>query len=280
MDRAESRLVAEQHAKAAGGGPVLSIPLPGGGLKDRDERPWADRIIDRLLSRRRRFDFLEGMLTYSFPSQYPLTRRRTNLTNVMLAKYEELAEVGPMYFEGKEGADELYESYIWLRAISDQVVQRHTTAEWLLLSRRVLFAPFDGYRFPPRPFVESVLRRSRTRSPSKPLRNLHKRKLRVSPSTLEDVHDLFLVTTAMWHIGQSYRTLCKGLVVTISHPITYVGVSYATDPQVVSAIALFEERQAAPTRQRFRTRAGIEGPKFASRPSYGQTVKRSRLGAP
>ena len=64
--------------------------MPGPALgRTRDRRPLVERAIDRALSRRRRFDFLEGMLTSAFPGPSVLAIRRTNLTNVMLAKYEE-----------------------------------------------------------------------------------------------------------------------------------------------------------------------------------------------
>lgn len=203
--------------------------------------PLAERLIFWFLSRRRRVEFLEPLLATAFRSPDVFAKRHTNLKPAMMAKFDEMSDVGPMYFERKDGAEELYELFLWLRSLADQVVQRHSTAEWLLLVRRTFLAPLDAVAMPPAWFVEAFLRRARMPTLNS---RLVKRSFRVSPRTLEDVHDLLMTTTAMWHVGQGFRSVSKGSIVTIVDPITYFGVGVPVDQAVHAAISLFDARRA------------------------------------
>jgi hypothetical protein len=219
--------------------------------------------VFRILSRRRRLELLEPVLANAFRNTDAFVKRSTNLKIAIMAKYLEMSEVGPMCFAGRDGAEELYELFTWLRSLADQVVQRRSTAEWLLLVRRTFLAPFDANAMPPRWFVESFLRRSR-----RPTLNprLIGRMLRASPSTLEDVHDLLMTTTAMWHVGQEFRTVSKGMVVTIIDPVTFFGVAVPTDRVVQRAIVLFESRRQRWHETRIGTplsKPGVIGRRFA-----------------
>jgi hypothetical protein len=180
------------------------------------------------------------MLATAFRSPDAFAKRRTNLKLAVMAKFNEMSDVGPMYFGGQDGAEELYELFVWLRSLADQVVQRHSAAEWLLLVRRTFLAPFDAVAMPPSWFVEAFVHRSRfpTVRPG-----LIKRSFRVSPSTLEDMHDLLMTTTAMWHVGQGFRSVSKGAIVTIVDPYTFFGVGLPVDRAVQRAIAMFDARR-------------------------------------
>jgi hypothetical protein len=198
-----------------------------------------ERQFIKVLSRRRRLEVLEPLLAENFRDLTVFERRRTNIVSVLIAKYEELTEVGPMFFYGKDGGEELYELFVWLRDLADQVVQRHSAAEWLLLVRRCFLSPFDAETLPPRWFIEPFLRRSRT---TEPRSRLDGRVLRGTPQLFEDLHDLLLVTTAMWNVGRAFRTLSKGLVVTLGNATLFVGGAIPTNATVASAIGLYEAR--------------------------------------
>ena len=62
------------------------------------------------------------------------------------------------------------------------------------------------------------------------------------------MHDLLLITAAMWQVGRAFRTAVKGLVVMIARGPTFVGAAALTDVGVADAIQLFELRK----NQRFR----------------------------
>lgn len=237
------------------GGAFLAVPVPQSKRRRRRETdiPLSsdERQMIKALCRRRRLEVLEPILAGAFATPGNLARRRTNLTNVMLAKYQELSDVGPMFFHGKDGAEELYELFEWLREIADQVVQRHSVAEWLLLVRRAFLAPLDGQAMAPSWFMESFLRRSRTPT-TRP--QLIRRTYRVSPRTLEDVHDLLMITTAMWYVGQGFRSVSKGLMVSIAQPVTFFCVGIPTDPVVARCIAFYEARHG------YLRRSDIGGP--------------------
>ncbi len=143
MTRAESRVAALEAARAAGSEEPHSagvmITRPGASDERSKHRSNAERVAIRLLSQRRRLELLEPLLAMAFRSPDAFVQRRTNLKLAVLAKYSEMNEIGPMYFQGKDGAEELYELFLWFRSLADQVVQRRSTAEWLLLIRRTHF---------------------------------------------------------------------------------------------------------------------------------------------
>jgi hypothetical protein len=267
MTKAESRVAAMEAARAAESREPTSagvmIARPGAFDERSKHRTNAERVVIRLLSQRRRFELLEPLLATAFRSPDAFVQRRTNLKLAVLAKYSEMNEIGPMYFQGKDGAEELYELFLWFRSLADQVVQRHSTAEWLLLIRRTFLAPLDSVAMPPAWFVESILRRSRTPTTKS---DLVGRTFHVSPRILEDVHDLLMTTTAMWYLGQSFRTVSKGIVISIIDPSTFFGVGFPTGQTARAAIALFDAR-----RERWRDSSagiplpsvGVHGRKFA-----------------
>jgi hypothetical protein len=216
-----------------------------------------------LLSRRRRLELIEPILAANFSNPEVLWRRETNLSKVLRAKYVRMALVGPMYFHGKEGAEELYETFTWARELADQVTQRRSSAEWLLLLRRAFLAHLDANAMAPAWFIEAFVRRSQA---SITYRQLIDRAWRISPRVLEDVHDLILATTAMWNIGRAFRTLSKGLVVSVDNPVTFYPVAHSTDAGIVGALGLFEHRAALWHRSgvgRPLRRAGVFGNAFA-----------------
>jgi len=245
MTRAESRLAAQAAANSAGfeNLPTLQVAPTGQRplVATTPSPPIVDRLVFWSLSRRRRVEFLEPILATAFRSPDAFVKRRTNLKLVMMAKFDEMSDSGPMYFEGQDGAEELYGLFLWLRSLADQVVQRHSTAEWLLLVRRTFLAPLDAVAMPPAWFVEAFLRRARLPTLKS---SLAKRAFRVSPRVLEDVHDLLMTTTAMWHVGQGFRSVTKGSIVTVVDPITFFGVGIPVDQAVEGAISLFDARRA------------------------------------
>ena len=168
-------------------------------------------------------------------------RRVTELSRTLLEKYDSLAVEGPMYFSGKEGAIELREIFEELRVLATRVVQRRSATEWLLLVRRAFIAPFDGVSLAPDWFIESFLRRSTKANQDD---RFYRRRLRVNPTDLEDLHDLIMVTSAMWQVGRAFRTVVKGLVVTIARGPLFVGISAPTDSEIVEGISLFEGRRS------------------------------------
>jgi hypothetical protein len=268
MDRTESRLAAQAAARSVGFEETLAIqPAPNSQQSHptKAERPpLPERMVFWLLSRRRRLEVLEPILATAFRSTAAFVRRQTNLKLAVMAKFDEMNDIGPMYFQGQEGAEELYDLYLWLRSLADQVVQRHSTAEWLLLVRRTFLAPLDGRSMPPRWFVESFLRRSRlpTHDP-----RLIGRVLRVSPRTLEDVHDLLMTTTAMWYVGQGFRSVSKGATITIFDPFTFFGVAIPVDRAITGAISLFDSRRERWPGSSMGTplsSAGVYGRRFAA----------------
>jgi hypothetical protein len=222
-----------------------------------------ERQFVKVLSRRRRLEVLEPLLAENFRDLTVFERRRTNIVSVLIAKYEEMTEIGPMFFHGKDGGEELYELFVWLRELADQVVQRHSAAEWLLLVRRCFLSPFDAEALPPQWFIEPFLRRSQT---TEPRSRLNRRVLRGTPQLFEDLHDLLLVTTAMWNVGRAFRTLSKGLVVTLGNAVLFVGGAIPTDAKVASAIGLYEARMTQwPVSRLGRSLqgVGVQGRQFA-----------------
>ncbi len=75
-----------------------------------------------------------------------------------------------------------------------------------------------------------------------------------------------MTTTAMWYLGQSFRTVSKGIVISIIDPATFFGVGFPTDQTARAAIVLFDAR-----RERWRVSSagtplssvGVHGRKFA-----------------
>lgn len=279
MTRSEGRERAQRMAKEVGSGdPFLVMPKPQrrGRYRRKHDVSEEERLFFKYLSRRRRLEVLEPLVAENFRDLTVFIKRRTNITNVLISKYEELSLIGPMYFEGREGAEELYELFDWLRGVADQIVQRHSSADWLLLLRRAFMSPLNTTEMPPRWFLESFLRRSR-RPPSGD--RLVGRAFRASPRTLEDIHDVLMVTTAMWNVGQAFRTLSKGLVVTLGHPVIYVALAIPTDKAVVAAIGMYEARMTLwpnSTVGRPVRSVGVHGRRFA--PEGGESKSGGAIG--
>src|ERR1035437_3742355 len=242
--RRQARLASEQRAQAVGvSGEFLHLPakrIPRAEGKESSRLPIKYRLVNRMLSRRRRFELFELVICSNFRSETVFLLKATDLTRTLMSKYDSMKAEGPMYFSGKEGAVELRELFEELRDIATSVVQRRSSTQWLLMLRRAFIAPFDGVSMAPDWFIESFIRRSST--PNQDQR-LYGRRHKSNPSDLKDLHDLIMVTSAMWHVGRAFRTVVKGLVVTIARSPLFVGATAQTDPQVVDAISLFETRR-------------------------------------
>ena len=248
-DRRSARVDSEKRAHQVGvSGDFLHVPTRANreNANGRTGRmPKEFRSVNRRLSRRRKFEFLEPLLCFNFRNATVFLRKRTDLTEELILKYDSLREDGPMYFSGKEGAIELRVLFEDLRITATKILQRRSTVEWLLMIRRTFIAQFDGESMAPEWFVESFIRRSTKTNVST---KFYGRRFRTSPSDLKDLHDLLLITAAMWQVGRAFRTVVKGLVVTIARGPTYVGAAAMTDPKVAEAIEAFESRKG----QRFR----------------------------
>lgn len=242
MSREEARLRARELVKQSPATCGLLATFGPATVPSRvARRPPAERVVGYLLSRGRRLEILEPLLATNFKSDDVLCRRQTNLSKVLWAQFMRMADLGPLFFFDREGAEELYELFTWARGVADGVVQRHSSAEWLLLLRRAFLAPADGNRMAPSWFTEAFIRRSVAPTTHA---GLIGRTWRASPRTLEDVHDLLLITTVMWNVGRAFRTLSKGLVVSFTRPPTFYPVAFQNDEVVWNAIAMLEHRQA------------------------------------
>ncbi len=243
MSRQEARLRAFELAEPVLGDAGMPAVLGPSGHRDGmlPRQPAAERLAAHLLTRGRRHEVLEPILAANFKDPQVMWRRETNLSKVLRAQFVRMADIGPLFFFAQDGAEELFELFTWARGVADGVVQRHSAAEWLLLLRRAFLTPADGNAMAPSWFTEAFIRRSvhPTRRPG-----LVGRSWRASPRTLEDLHDLLLITTMMWNVGRAFRTLSKGLVVSFTNPDTFYPLGVNTDHAILNAIAMFEERQA------------------------------------
>jgi hypothetical protein len=211
-------------------------------------------------SHRRRFELLEIVLSGNFSRPEEFLMRKTDMTNRLMVKRSVLIEPGPLYFEDAQGAAELFDLLEWITEQCDDVVQRHSPAEWLLLIRRAYQAPLDGISLAPRDFVEAYISMSRTNS--SPF-NLLGRSFRATPRLLTDVHDLIVTTTAIWNIRRLYRILCQGAIAVVGLRPTYRGILVCKSEDIRIAVELFDTRNRD-NAGTFLARIGLRSPLHAT----------------
>lgn len=187
---------------------------------------------------RRQYDPLGRIIDGFFSDRTPFVDRRTDLKLRLLDEYAALHGEGPLAFAGQPGAEELYALYGRLRVLSDEVVARRAGSVWLLLTRRLHGAWREQAHIAPRFFAEGIARGSTRASSARQIRTLP---WEFRPRLLEDVHDLLMITTAMWNVGNAFRSVAKGAVVTRLLPPDFLSFAVA-EASIAKAILLYEVR--------------------------------------
>jgi hypothetical protein len=187
---------------------------------------------------RRRYDPLGRILDGFFSDRTPFVDRRTDLRLRLLDEYADLHRQGPLAFAGQAGAEELYALYGRLRVFSEEVVARRPGSVWLLLTRRLHGAWTQQAHIAPRSFTEGFARGS-TRACS--ARQIGMLPWEFRPRLLEDVHDLLMITAAMWNVGKAFRSVAKGAVVTRLLAPDFLSFAVAEAP-IAKAMLLYDFR--------------------------------------
>jgi hypothetical protein len=203
-----------------------------------DDRAFAAEM--RSMACRRPIDPLGRILDQAFQDERPFVEKSTPLSRQLVEEWGEIERVGPLAFAGQAGAEELHEIYLRLRAVGTQIIQRHPTAVWLLLLRRLHSAPMDGFRMAPRWFIEQLIRHS-YRAPRRG--EVLSLRFRIGPRVLEDVHDALMSATAMWNVSRAYRSVNKGAIAVEMKPPAFASLGVAPDPTISRAMLLYDIRQ-------------------------------------
>ena len=187
---------------------------------------------------RRQYDPLGRILNGFFNDRTPFVDRRTDLKLRLLDEYADLHRQGPLAFAGQPGAEELYALFGRLRVLSDEVVARRPASVWLLLTRRLHGAWTEQAHVAPRFFAEGFARGSARASTARQIQTL---RWEFRPRLLEDVHDLLMITTAMWNVGKAFRSVAKGAVITRLLAPDFLGFAVAEAP-IAKATLLYDFR--------------------------------------